>query len=397
MPSTAGGLPEGAAPTGCLARGVSTVLEPVCRRARAGADVLVFSRYADVSVIARDPAFVVKDADWFDAHVPGWRHSAGMRLFANSLAFHNGAGHQRLRKVMAPAFSPPRLRTLREVIRNPLEERLDVLGERPGGECVDLHALLTVPVTQRAVCALIGVPAEDGPLLHGLVEPLLGLIDPEVGLRALLGANRAAHTVRPYLDRLVAERREQSGEDLASLVAGSLGDDEAVSALAFTLAAGFDTTLALLDHAISALMLSPARTAVAAGEPAAVDAAINESLRLASPIRLITRIARRAVTVGDVRVQAGQEVMALIAEAHRDPEHFPEPDSFDPGRLPSRLLAFGGGPHYCLGAQLARLEASLVLPALLRRFPRLVPAGTPRSNDRVNARGWTDLPCVLRP
>ncbi|WP_329021773.1 cytochrome P450 [Streptomyces sp. NBC_01423] len=390
MPSTADCLPE---------RGAAgpTVLSPVRRRTPAGADVLVFRRYADVSVIARDPAFVVKDADWFDAHTPGWRRSAGMRLFGTSLAFHNGAGHQRLRKVMAPAFGPARLRALREVIRTALDERLDVLDERPRGESVDLHALLTAPVTHSTVCALIGVPAKDGPLLHDLVEPLLGLIDPEVGLRALMGANRAAHMVRPYLDGLVAERRERPGEDLASLVAGSLRVDEAVSALAFTLAAGFDTTLALLDYAIGALMTSSARAAVAAGVPSAVDAAVGESLRLASPVRLITRVARCEVTVGEVRVQAGQEVMALIGDAHRDPEHFPDPDSFDPGRPPSRLLSFGGGPHYCLGAQLARLEASLVLPCLLRRFPHLAPAGAPRSNDRVNAHGWTDLPCVLRP
>ncbi|WP_331725980.1 cytochrome P450 [Streptomyces sp. NBC_01012] len=358
----------------------------------------MFRRYADVSVIALDDAFVVKDADWFDARLPGWRQSAGMRLFGTSLPFHNGASHQRLRKAMAPAFSPARLRSLSGVIADAVDHYLKVLDEQPRDVAVDLHALLTLPVTHSTVCALVGVPEEDGPLLHDLVQPLLGLIDPEVGPRALMGANRAALAVRPYLDKLVAERRNRPGDDLASLVAGSLTDDEAASALALALTAGFDTTLALLDHAISALMTSPgARADVTGGEPAAVDAVVSEALRLASPIRLITRIARRDVTVGGVRIPAGQEVMALIADAHRDPERFPDPDAFDPGRPPSRLLSFGGGPHYCLGAQLARLEASLVLPALLQRFPRVMPADLPHPNGRVNARGWTDLPCVLRP
>lgn len=360
-------------------------------------EVLVFSRYADVAVIARDPAFEAKDAAWFNAHLPGWRRSPGMRLFGTSMVFHNGASHQRLRKAASPAFSPARLRSLRETVHAATEECLDLLDARPHGDVVDLHALLTLPVTCRTQCALIGLPEQDAPFLHELVQPLLALLDPVVGPRALREADRAAETLRPYLDRLVAERRARPGEDLASSVACLLGDDEAASALALALTAGFDTTVTLLDHAITALMTSPARAAVAAGEPSHVDAAISESLRLAPPVRLITRVARHEVTVGGVRVPAGREVMALIAEAHRDPEHFTDPDVFDPNRPASRLLSFGGGAHYCLGAQLARLEASLVLPALLRRFPRMVPAGPPCPDDRVTVSGWTDLPVVLDP
>ncbi|MDI3408899.1 cytochrome P450 [Streptomyces cavernicola] len=364
---------------------------------RAGRDVLVFRRYADVAVIARDPAFVVKDADWFDAHLPGWQQSAGMRLFGTNMLFHNGASHQRLRKVMSPAFKPARLRALGEVVRATVERRLDLLDERPRGDVVDLHELLTLPVTRSTGCALVGVPEEDGPLLYELVQPLLALLDPEIGPRTLLRADRAAKTLRPCLDRLVAERRARPVDDLASSVAGSLDDGEAAAALALALAGGFDTTLTLLDHAVSGLMASPARASVASGDADALNAAINEALRLASPIGLITRIARHEVNVGDVRVPAGQEVMAWICDAHRDPRHFPDPDSFEPERPASRLLSFGSGPHYCLGAQLAKLEASLVLPAVLRRFPRMMPAGSPCPNDRVNVRGWTDLPVVLDP
>lgn len=363
----------------------------------AGRDVLVFTRHDDVAVIARDPAFVVKDADWFDAHLPGWRQSAGMRLFGTTMLFHNGASHQRLRKVMSPAFRPARLRALSEVVRTTVEHRLDLLAERPRGDVVDLHELLTLPVTRSTGCALVGVPEEDGPLLHELVQPLLALLDPETSPRTLMRAERAAKTLRPYLDELVADRRSRPMDDLASLVADSLVDSEAASALALALAGGFDTTVTMLDHAVSGLMTSPARASVAAGEADAVDAAINEALRLSSPIGLITRIARHEVSVGGVRVPAGQEVMAWICDANHDPHHFPDPHTFEPERPASRLLSFGSGPHYCLGAQLARLEASLVLPAVLRRFPRMAPSGSPRPNDRVNVRGWTDLPVVLEP
>ncbi|MFF5706614.1 cytochrome P450 [Streptomyces sp. NPDC012794] len=355
----------------------------------------VFTAYADVALVAQHPAFEVKDADWFDARLPGWRQSAGMRLFGTSLVFHNGADHQRLRKVMAPAFSPARLRELTGTVRTATERLLDLLDASPSGEVVDLHRRFTLPVTLSTGCALVGLPEEDGPFVHEQVQPLLSLLDPEVGPAILARANRAARLLRPCLDRLIVRRRNRPADDLASLVAAELDDDEAASALTLALAAGIDTTTTLLDNAVAALLTAPERAAVASAQPAAVEAAINEALRAAPPIRQITRVARQEMTVGGVRVAEGQEVTALIADAHHDPERFPEPDAFRPNRAHGRLLAFGGGPHYCLGAQLARLEASLVLPAVLRRFPRMTQAGPPRSNDRANMRGWTELPVVL--
>ncbi|MEW2373926.1 cytochrome P450 [Streptomyces sp. NPDC006656] len=356
---------------------------------------VVFSRFADVSMIAQHPAFEVKSADWFDTHLPGWRQSPGMRLFATSLMFHNGASHQRLRKVMAPALRPARLRELAATVRSAIERLLDRLGALPHGDVVDLHALFTLPVTLSTGCALVGLPEEDGPFVYEQVQPLLSLLDPGAGVATLVRANRAANLLRPYLERLIAERRARPADDLASLVAVGLDTDEAASALSLALAATFDTTTTLLDHAIAALLTAPERAAVASGQAAAVDAAISEALRLAPPVHLITRVARQEMTVGGVRVAAGQEVTALIAAAQRDPQRYPEPDAFRPGRTAGRLLAFGGGAHYCLGAQLARLEASLVLPAVLRRFPRMAAAGPPRPNGHITLRGCMELPVVL--
>ncbi|MFF2364255.1 cytochrome P450 [Streptomyces sp. NPDC058122] len=359
---------------------------------RTGDGVYVFSRYAEVSVIARDPAFAVKDAGWFDTHVPGWRASAGMRLFCSSMLFHDGRSHQRLRKVLTAALAPSRLRLLLDVVRQSTEHHLDALdAERSDGGVVDLHGLVTLPVTRATGCALIGVPERDGAMLYDLVQPLLALLDPEVGLRTVLRSDRAAKALRPYLDELIADRRARPGADLASLAA-ALSDDEAASALMLALAAGFDTTVTLLDNAVSALLSSAARAPVAAGDPVVVDAAVHEALRLAPPIQLITRIARHEVTVGGVRLEAGQEVMALIVAAHRDPDEFREPETFDVRRPTGQLLSFGGGAHYCLGAQLAKLEASVVLPAVLRRFPRMAATGGPQMNGRVTVRGWSDFP-----
>ncbi|MFF8478456.1 cytochrome P450 [Streptomyces sp. NPDC015414] len=318
-----------------------------------------------------------------------------MRLFATSLVFHNGASHQRLRKVMAPAFGPARLCELAATVRTTIERLLDRLGALPHGDVVDLHASFTLPVALSTGCALVGLPEEDGPFVYEQVQPLVSLLDPEAGPATLVRANRAANLLKPYLERLIAERGARPTDDLASLVAVGLGADEAASALSLALAASFDTTTTLLDHAIAALLTAPERAAVACGQAAAVDAAISEALRLSPPVQLITRVARQDMTVGGVRVAAGQEVTALIAAAHRDPQRYLEPDAFRPGRSAGRLLAFGGGAHYCLGAQLARLEASLVLPAVLRRFPHMTAAGPPRPNDHVTLRGLMELPVVL--
>ena len=349
---------------------------------RTASGVHVFSRYADVLAITRDPAFAVKDETWFDEHVPSWRDSPGMRLFYPSMVFHNGPSHQRLRRAMSAAFVPARLAALRQMVARTTERLLDLLMPE-----TDLHQEFTLAVTRTTVCALIGVPDQDGVRLYDLVQPLLALLDPVVDSRAITRADEAASELRPLLDELVADRRREPREDLASFVA-VLTDDEAAAALTLALAAGFDTTVTLLDNAIRALPAQHRRTAP-------VDAVITETLRYDPPLQLITRVVKENTAVGGVQLSTGDEVMALIAAAHRDPEHFPDPDAFLLNRPATALLSFGGGPHYCVGAQLAKLAASVVLPALLQRFPHLTLTGPPRANDRATVRGWTSLPARL--
>lgn len=368
-------------------------------RAVADAGVHVFTRYADVAEILRDPVFAAKDPAWFDAHLPGWRDSAGMRLFGTSALFRNGQEHGRLRKAMSVAFSPARLHVLRQVVADRTDRCLGALDEAAdGGEAVDVHGGLTLPVTRATACALIGAPESDGPLLHELVEPLLRLLELVIGPREVARCDAAAYRLRPYLDRLVAERRREPRDDLASAV-GHLDDDEAAAALTLALAAGFETTATLLDTAIAALLRDPGLRSSPewTTEPGTVEAVLDEALRITPPVQMFSRIAQRDATVGGVRVAAGQEVLGLVAAAHRDPERFPAPDRFRVDRPPERLLAFGGGAHYCLGARLARLEAAIVLPALFRRFPGLRPGGLPTDSGRLSLCGWTELPVVARP
>jgi cytochrome P450 len=356
----------------------------------------VFSRYADVLAATRDPALAVKDPDWFDDFVPAWRGHAGMRLFYSSPLFRNGHDHQRLRKVMSAAFAPARLGQVTAVAQRAARQQADSLSQARAGGPVDLHGRLTLPTTRAAVCALIGAPAEDGARLHELVQPLLALLDPTVDARAARLADQAAVTLTPYLAGLVAGRRRRPANDLASLVAPLPGED-AASVLALTLAAGFDTTTTLLDNALILLMTHPGHALAVAGSTAAAAAAVSEALRYDTPVHVLSRVARRETAIGGARIVAGQEVMALPGAAHRDPAQFPDPDTFRLDRPAGQLLSFGGGPHYCPGARLARQLATLVLPQLLRRFPRMVPACPPQGSDRVTLRGWRSIPVFLTP
>ncbi|MFC3450794.1 cytochrome P450 [Amycolatopsis speibonae] len=353
---------------------------------RTESDVVVFSEYATVSAITRDPVFAVKDATWLDEHLLGWRDNAGMRLFYTSPVVHNGQNHQRLRRAMAPAFVPARHRRLTQVMSRELENRLDALGAR-----ADLHTDLTLPMTLAVICEVTGLPVEQGVRVYELIQPLLGLLDPYVSARKADSAHEAAVELEPYLSALVAGSRRTLRDDLVSRVS-TLADEEAVPALFLALAAGFDTTITLLDNMIRALLAGAER-------PVAPDAnaVVNETLRYDPPLQLITRVARADTTVAGTRLAAGQEVMALLAAAQRDPAWFTDPDTFRLDRPAIPLVAFGGGAHYCLGAQLAKLAATLMLPALSRRYPRMRVAGAPQPNNRITLRGWTTVPVVLEP
>ncbi|GAB3270644.1 cytochrome P450 [Kineosporia babensis] len=341
----------------------------------------IFSRYQDVAQILGDPAFAAKDAAWFDAHLPFWRDHPGMLAFLSCMVFQNDQHHLRLRRAMAPAFAPARLRHLAQVTQVSVAERLGTLEDRP--DPVDLHQHYSLPVVRDTICALVGVPADSGPELYELVQPLLGLLDPLPSEATIRRADRSAGVLRPLLEDLVLQRRRRPRDDLAGHVS-ILRDDEAVSALMLALAAGFDTAVTLVDHCLAAPATGTHRT-------------VLESLRHDPPLQLVTRITRCAVVVGEITLEPGEEVMALLGSAHRDPERYPDPDHFDPDRNTVPLLAFGGGAHYCLGARLARTIAECAVPALQQRFPGTSRSAGPRTARRITLAGWTSLPMRLAP
>jgi cytochrome P450 len=170
---------------------------------------------------------------------------------------------------------------------------------------------------------------------------------------------------------------------------------ELMGNLALLLVAGFETTTNLLGNGVVLLLDHPGEAKRLATDPELAPAYVEEVLRVDSPVQLTERFAGQDAEIAGVEIPAGSELIVLLGAANRDPERFAEPERFVPDRPGNAPLSFGAGAHYCLGAPLARLEAQVALPALVRRFPELELIERPVRRDRLTLRGWAALPVAL--
>ncbi|TXH24449.1 MAG: cytochrome P450, partial [Mycobacterium sp.] len=206
---------------------------------------------------------------------------------------------------------------------------------------------------------------------------------------------------RGYLRDLIEERRSSPGEDLISaLIAAEedgdqLTSEEIVATCNLLLIAGHETTVNLIANAALAMLRHPQHWAALAADPSRASAIVEETLRFDPPVQLTSRVAVEDIYIGDVAVPKGDIMMLLLAAAQRDPRMYDRPGEFDPDRGVIKHLAFGKGPHFCLGAPLARLEASVALSALAARFPNAQLAGEPVYKPNLTLRGLATLPVTV--
>ncbi|WP_242887951.1 cytochrome P450 family protein [Actinomadura litoris] len=336
---------------------------------------------------------------------PGWPLFAWVAV-RNMLTAY-GDDHRRLRRLASSAFTARRTAALRprvEAIVAALLDGLDGLDAAEPGEPVDLRDRYAYPLPIRVICELFGV--EDA----GVREEIRRCVD--VFFRTTAGPEEAAAALprmREILRGLIQEKRARPTDDLSSaLIAArdqgsSLSEEELVDTLTLFLSAGHETTVNLLDNAIHALLTRPAQLAMVRAGRATWDDVIEETLRAEPPVaNLPLRFAVEDIPLEDgVTIAKGEAILACYAAAGRDPDaHGADADLFDVTRADKEHMAFGHGVHYCLGAPLARLEASLALPALFERFPEMelaVEPGELLPLDSFISNGHRALPVRLRP
>lgn len=290
-----------------------------------------------------------------------------------------GEEHARMRRLVAGAFKRTSVAALEPRIKEITGELLDAMSEA-GDSPVDIKEAFAYPISIRIICELLGVP--DG-ATTALRQHFDHLVRPQEGTDVL--AAQAA--ISEAFQDIIAIKRANPGPDLTTelIRAREEGDrltEEELQQILFLLViAGHETTTNLITNSTHALLSHPDALAAVRSGAATWDDVVEETLRYAAPVRYaLLQYALRDIEVGGVTIKEGEPVMAGLLAAGRDPQRHENPDHFDPTR-PTRRdhIAFGYGTHYCLGAILARTEASLSLAALFERFPDMqpVPGGSP--------------------
>ncbi|WBB82602.1 cytochrome P450 [Micromonospora sp. WMMC264] len=363
---------------------------------QAGPVFFVVTGYAEADAILRDARFGVLDDALRDQFMPGWRESPAILSISRSMLRTNPPDHSRMRRLAAGAFTPRRIAAMHDVVRAQADELVDAMLAAEGP--VDFMAGFAYPLPVGVICALLGVPAADRPLFRRWATDLTGVLEPEITEEELAVADRGASELRAYSTELVAARRRAPADDLTSALVQAhdggdrLSGDELLANLIVLLVAGFETTTNLLGNGLVALLEHPRAAATLAEHPEFAPGYVDELLRYDSPVQLTSRMSTAPARYGDVDLPPESWVIVMLGAANRDPRRYPEPARFDPWRPQVHPLSFGAGPHYCLGAALARLEAQVAFPLLLRRLPGLAVAGRPERRVRLTLRGHATLP-----
>jgi cytochrome P450 len=316
-----------------------------------------------------------------------------------TMLFADPPDHTRLRRLVSRAFTPARVEALRPAVAALAEE---LLSEMAGAREVDVMSTLAFPLPVRVIGALLGVPREDQGRFQGLVRKAAALLEPALTPEQFHEGIAAHEEMRAYFEELFAARRREPADDLVTALAQAAEDgdrlshEEAVATAVLLFAAGFETTTNLVGNGLLALLRHPAELRRWREDPGLSKSAVEELLRFDSPVQVNARVALQPAELGGFRLEPGDAVIVLIGAGNHDPERFGDPDRLDLGRPDTIPLSFGGGIHYCLGAPLARLEAEVVFPAMLARFPRIELATEELEwRPLVTLRGLASLPVRL--
>ncbi|WP_040729921.1 cytochrome P450 [Nocardia tenerifensis] len=335
-------------------------------------DYWVLTRHADVYAAARDSETYSSR----DGLTVEYGELEQIGLTDNPpLVMQDPPEHTDFRKLVARGFTPRQVSEVEPVVRRFVRDRLERIAEDGGG---DIVKQLFKPLPSMVVAYYLGVPEEDRARFDGWTDAVVaGSID-----RAQTQALPASMEMMGYFAELIKRRRTDPGEDTVSLLvqAGMAADDAdvrgLVQILAYTwtmVAGGNDTTTGLLGGAVQLLQQHPDQRAALVADKDRIATAVEEFARLTAPVQNLARTATRDIELGGKAIPAGRKVLLVFGSANRDERAFgADAAELDIDRNPQRILTFGHGPHHCLGAAAARMQARVALEELLDRFPNFV-------------------------
>lgn len=343
-------------------------------------DYYVVTRYADIERVFLDP----ETFSAANAQLPliplapevGRTLLDGGHKPQPSMVSLDPPAHGRLRKPAARAFTPRRVNEMAPRIRATTAELLDAVDP---AQPFDAIAALAFPLPMRIMFSFMGVPDADWPRLKEWCGSRASLAWGRPTPEEALHHAQQMVLYRRYLRELVAAKAGARGDDFCSALLEIHDEDpdalthEEVASILFSLSfAGHETTNNLIGNCVRRLLEAPERWARLVEQPSLIPGAVDEILRYDPSVPVWRRVTTRAVTLGGVELPAGAKLFLWLAAAGRDAAVFPAPETFDPERDNARrTLAFGRGIHFCIGSALGRLEATLALEELTRRFPAL--------------------------
>jgi nocardicin N-oxygenase len=357
-----------------------------------GDQAVLVTRYADVRALLTSEGLSRNLAR------PGAaRISKNNQMFQDPRIDPDPPEHTRIRRLVAQAFTPARVNSLAPYIQSVVDELLDVMEQ--AGPPADLNEALAFQLPIRVVCTLLGVPEQDISLFRQWTDRFLS-----VSASSADEIRQAMAQMSGYIADLIASRRETPGDDLVSDMIrardedqGRLSEYELHWWCRLLLLVGYETTATQLGGGVAMLLAHPRQVARLREDMSLLPGAIEELLRwkiVGSSVSML-RYAVEDITLGDVVIPKGSSVIPAVDSANQDPAVFPDPGEFDITRADNPHLTFSAGPHFCLGASLARAELRIATESLLRRFPGLspvLPASELRRQEGTLLEGFVQLP-----
>ncbi|MEY9178984.1 cytochrome P450 [Bradyrhizobium sp. USDA 326] len=360
----------------------------------------VTSRHADVSLVMRDKRFgkdfVERTTRRYGPEImkePVFRSMSYWMLQADP------PDHTRLRGLVVKAFTARRVEDMRPRIQEIVDQAIDAVINRGHMDLIEDFAF-RLPVT--IICDMLGIPEEHREVFYKSSRDGGRLLDPvPLSAEEIKQGNAGNLMAQMYFQQLFELRRRTPGDDLITQLVqaeedgNKLTNEELTANIILLFGAGHETTVNLIGNGLLALHRNPDQLALLKARPELMEGAIEEFLRYDSSVQMTGRVALEDVDLGGVKIPKGESVLCLLGSANRDPAIYPDrPDRLDVTRANVKPLSFGGGIHFCLGAQLARIEAEIAIATLLRRLPdlRIDDAENPEWRPTFVLRGLKRLP-----